>query len=65
MTHFGFHGNRLRCFKVAQKYFSQKPLTKNTAQMALFFVFNESETAKTALRVYLRLTLKVNFVDWA
>ena len=37
--------------------FLQKPLTKVTAQMALFLVFNESAKTKTALRTYLRLTL--------
>ena len=30
-------------------FFLQKPLTKDVAQMALFLVFNESATAKTAL----------------
>ena len=47
MTHFGFHDNRVMCvFKVAQIFFLQKPLTKDTAQMALFLVFNESTNAK-------------------
>ena len=36
----------LRWLKVS---FLQKPLIKDTAQMALFLVFNESATAKTAL----------------
>ena len=48
-THFSFHGNCFRCFKVAQNSFVQKPLTKDTAQMALFLVLNESATAKIAL----------------
>ena len=39
----------LGVFKVAQKSFSRKTLTKDTAQMALFLVFNESATAKIAL----------------
>ena len=38
----------LGVFKVAQSIFLQKPLIKDTAQMALFFVFNESATAKIA-----------------
>ena len=62
MTHFGFHGNR---FKVAQKYFLQKPLTKDTAQMALFLVFNEIAITKIALCTYLRLTLDGNYVGLA
>ena len=36
----------LSVFKVAQTLFLQKPLTKYTAQVALFLVFNGSETAK-------------------
>ena len=37
-------------FKVAQSLFlQQKPLTKDTAQMALFLVVNESATAKIDL----------------
>ena len=43
----------------------QKPLTKDTAQMALFLVFNESATVKIALCTYLRMTLNGNFVGWA
>ena len=47
MTQFGFHGNRVWCiFKVAQIFISTKPLTKDTAQIALFLVFNESKNAK-------------------
>ena len=54
MTHFGFHGNRFRCFKVAQNsFFLQKPPTQDTAQMAIFLVFYESATAKVALCAYL------------
>ena len=64
MTHFDFHGNYLGRFKVAQNSFLQKPLTKDTAQMALFLVFNESVTAKIALFTYLKLTLNGNFVVW-
>ena len=45
--------------------FSTKPLTKDTAQMALFLVFNESAKAKIALCTYLKPTLKGNFVGWA
>ena len=52
--------------KVAQNFlFPQKPLTKDTAQMASFLVFNESATAKIALCTYLKPTLNGNFVGWA
>ena len=46
-------------------FFSTKPLTKDTAQIALFMVFNESATSKIALCNYLKLTLNGNFVGWA
>ena len=49
MTNIGFHGNRFRGFKVAQSIFSTKPLTKDTAQVALLLVFNESANTKIAL----------------
>ena len=52
----------LRWLKV---FFMQKPLIKDTAQMALFLVINESATAKIALYTYLRVTLDGNFVGWA
>ena len=52
----------LGVFKVAQNSFSTKPLTKDTAQMALFLVFNESATAKIALCTYLKPTL--NEILW-
>ena len=52
-------------FKVAQTLSSTKPLTKDTAQMALFLVFNESENTKIALCTYLKPTLNENFVGWA
>ena len=55
----------LGVFKVAQTLFSTKPLTKDTAQMALFLVCNESATAKIALCTYLKPTLHGNFVGWA
>ena len=55
----------LGVFKVAQNFFLQKPLTKDTAQKALFLVFTESATAKIALCTYLKLTLNGNFVGWA
>ena len=56
----------LGIFKVAQNsFFLQKPLTKDTAQMTIFFVFNEIATAKIALCTYLKLTLHGNFVGWA
>ena len=44
---------------------TQKPLTKDTAQMELFLVFKESETAKIALCTYIKPTLNGNFVGWA
>ena len=48
MTHFGFHGNRVRCvFRMAQIFFLQKPLTKDALQIALILVFNEGANAKT------------------
>ena len=54
----------LGVFKVAQNSFLlQKPLTKDTAQMPLFLVFNESATAKIALCTYLEPTLNGNLVD--
>ena len=63
MTHFGFHGNRYgRVFKVAQIFFLQKLLTKDTAQIALPLVFNESANTKITLCTYLRMTLNGNFV---
>ena len=65
MTHFGFHGNCFRCFQVAQNFFQQKPLFKDTAQMALFLVFNESVNTETALCAYLKLIFNGNYVGWA
>ena len=46
-------------------FFPQKPLIKDTAQMALFVAFYESATAKIALCIYLRMTLKGNLVGLA
>ena len=46
-------------------FFLQKPLTKDTAQIALFLVFNEDTNAKIDLYTYLRLTLNGNYVGWA
>ena len=67
MTHFGFHGNRFQRFSGGSKvFFSTKPLTKDTAQMALFFLpFNESANTKTVLCTFLRLTLNGKYVGWA
>ena len=42
-----------------------KTSNRNTAQMALFLVFNENATAKIALCTYLKPTLNENFVGWA
>ena len=42
--------------------FLQTPLTKDTAQMALFLVFNESANTKKALCTYLKLIINGNFV---
>ena len=55
----------LGVFKVAQNFFLQKPLTKDTAQMALLLAFNESNTAKIALCTHLKPALNGNFVGWA
>ena len=61
----------LGVFKMAQTLsFYKKPLTKDTAQMSLFLVFNESATAKIALRTYLKRTylkptINENYVGWA
>ena len=53
----------LGVFKVAQKsFFLQKPLIKDTAQIALFLVFNEGTNVKRDLCTYLRLTLNGNYV---
>ena len=52
-------------FKVAQNSFLQKPLTKDTTQMALFLVYNGSATAKIALWTYLGITLNGNYVGLA
>ena len=66
MTHFGFYGTVLGGFKVAQiSIFLQKPLTTDTAQVALFLVFNESAVTKIALCTNLRLTLNDNYVGSA
>ena len=43
-----------RWFKI---FFPQNPLTKDTAQMALFLVFNESANTKIAFCTYLKLTV--------
>ena len=51
----------LGVFKVAQNSFLQK-LTKDTAQMVSFLVFNESATAKIALCTYLKPTLNGHYV---
>ena len=67
MTHLGFHGARFRCFSrwVKTLFFLQKPLTKDTVQMALFWIYNASAKAKIALCTYLKSTLSENFVGWA
>ena len=66
MTHFGLMATGLGVISGGLKLFVlQKPLTKDTAQMALFLVSNESETAKIALCTYLKPTLNENFVGWA
>ena len=45
--------------------FLQKPLTKDTAQIALFLVFEEVTNAKKDLCTHLRLTPNGNYVGWA
>ena len=46
-------------------FFLQKPLTKDTAQIALFLVFHEGKNAKIDLCTYARLTRNGNYVGWA
>ena len=66
MTHFGFHGNWFRCFLGGSKlFFPTKTLTKDTAQIVLFFVFHEGTNGKIDLCTYVRLTLNGNYVGWA
>ena len=43
----------------------QKPLTKDTAQIALFLVFHEGTNAKIDLCTYVRLTLNGIYAGWA
>ena len=65
MTHSRFHGNRFKCLRWLKGIFLQKPKTKDTVQMAIVLVFNESSNTKIALYTYLRLTLNGNYVYWA
>ena len=46
-------------------FFLQKPQTKDTVQMAIVLVYNESSKTKIALNSYLKLTLNGNYVGWA
>ena len=64
MTRFGFYGNRCKCFKVAQRYFSTNPQTKGTVQMEIVMEFHENAKTKTDLYTYLRLILNGNYVEW-
>ena len=64
MTHFGLHDNGLSVFKVAQMFFLRKPLTKDAAQMALFWVIKVSANAKIALCTYPNLTLNGKYAGW-
>ena len=48
-----------------QGIFLQKPQTKDTVQMAIVLVFNESENTIILLYTYLRLNLNGNYVGWA
>ena len=52
----------LSVFKGLKCRFLQKPPTKDTAQMALFLVFNEGANTKIAFYIYLSLTLDGNYV---
>ena len=45
--------------------FLQKPDTKDTVQMAIVLVFNESANTKIALYYHLKLTLNGNYIGWA
>ena len=45
--------------------FLEKHVIKDTVQMALILVFNESAAAKIALWTYFRMTLNGNYVGLA
>ena len=49
MTQLGYHGNHSNVLKWLKGIFLLKPKTKNTAQMAIVLVFNESAYTKIAL----------------
>ena len=54
------------CFEGGSNIFvPQKPLTKDTAQIALVLVFHEGTNGKIDLCTYVRLTLNGNYVGWA
>ena len=55
----------LSVLRLLKDIFLQKPLIKDTAQIALFLVFNEETNAKKDLCAYLRLNLNGNYVGWA
>ena len=65
MTHFGFHGNHLSVYGGSTVFFLQKPQTKDTVQMAIVLVLNESSNNKIALYTYLRPTLNGYYVGWS
>ena len=52
-------------FKVVPRYFSTKPKTKDTVQMAIMLAFNERANTKIAVNTYLRLTPNGIYVGWA
>ena len=64
MTHFGFHGNCFKCFKLAQRYFSTKTSNTTHSTNGNSLVFNKNARTKIALCTYLRLTLNGNYVGW-
>ena len=48
-----------------ESFLLQTRLTEDTAEIALFLVFNEGTNAKKDLCIYLRLTFNGNYVGWA
>ena len=61
MTYFSFHGTVSSVLRWLKGIFLQKLQTKETVQIALVLVFNESVNTKTPLYTYLRLNLNRNF----
>ena len=62
MIHVHLHGNRFKCFKVAQRYFYAKPQIRGILQMAIVFVHNASSNTIIVVYTYLRLTFNGTYV---